>query len=224
MGTARRQACAFATAGLCYVTCGNDGGFKNDMYAYNPLLNSWSVKTNFAGTPRYDATSFVIGNSGFVGLGYDNTLNYTNDIWQYNAFTDSWTQMTNFAGTAREGSVAFVLNNEAFVAVGYDNTFAFDVWKYTPNIGVGIQEETITSIIKTVYPNPAKDFITLLVANKQLNSIVQIIDAQGRIVSETNFNGTSQQINTSTLAQGTYYLAISNQHQLIATSHFIKID
>ena len=62
---------------------GDDGTFTKDFYAYNAASNSWTAKANFGGSPRYGATAFAVNNFGYVGLGYDTTLQNA-DQWFYN--------------------------------------------------------------------------------------------------------------------------------------------
>ena len=47
---------------------------------------------------------------------------------------------------------------------------------------------------------------------------------KGQIISELKINDSFQKINISHLPQGTYFIAISNQHHLISTKRFTKIN
>ncbi len=173
------------------------------------------------GTPRYNATSFTIGNTGFVGLGYDNTLNYTKDMWQYNPYSNLWTQITNFGGSAREGASAFVLNNEAYICCGFDNAYKYDVWKYTPSLDVSVHE--IENVIQLIYPNPTKDNLKIVLSDKYKNSIVTVSDINGKEVILKKMGYVSEAIiDLNSLKQGVYTVNIIESSNIIATKKIIK--
>src|SRR6185369_7690100 len=86
---------------------GSDNG-TNIIIGTN--TNYWIKKNNFGGAQRTDATSFVINNSAYVGLGVNGSA-ILGDFWKYDPVTDVWTQIANFPGTPRFNAVGFVLNN-----------------------------------------------------------------------------------------------------------------
>ncbi|MDX2359793.1 MAG: T9SS type A sorting domain-containing protein [Crocinitomicaceae bacterium] len=131
MGTARRQAVAFAIDGFAYVGTGIDqNGFTKDFYKYDPTINTWTQLNDFGGTARKEAVGFSMGGQAYVGTGDDGIL--LNDFWEYTAATDQWIQLADFPGTPRKGAVGFGMFPQAFIATGEDNTFQFtnDVWEY----------------------------------------------------------------------------------------------
>ena len=80
-GVARHRASGFAIGGRGYVGLGhvNTGGNRayEDFWEYDPASDTWTQKANFGGGERYHATSFVIGNTGYVGMGHDHNDDYT---------------------------------------------------------------------------------------------------------------------------------------------------
>jgi hypothetical protein len=57
-----------------------------DIWEYDPFLNSWARRAYFGGTPRSSATGMRIGKYGFIGFGGDffNSSLYLNDWWGFN--------------------------------------------------------------------------------------------------------------------------------------------
>ena len=93
--------------------------------------NSWTQKADFGGAARRSAIGFCIGNSGYMGTGYNS--NFYDDLWKYDPVSDVWTQVASFPGAARFSAVAFVISTNAYVGTGYDvnNNFnTADFWKY----------------------------------------------------------------------------------------------
>ncbi|MFV0593396.1 MAG: Kelch repeat-containing protein [Draconibacterium sp.] len=96
------------------------------------LEGNWSEESDFDGVPRGDAVSFVIGNYGYVGTGYDGD-DRLNDFWQYDPTTNNWLKMADFPGAARNGAVAFSINGKGYIGTGYDgNDELSDFYQYTP--------------------------------------------------------------------------------------------
>lgn len=67
--------------------------------------------------------------------------------------------------------------------------------------------------INELYPNPAKDIISIDLANSfETNSIIEIFDISGNMLKSINISAglTQENINISDLANGTYYLNLRN--------------
>ena len=63
---------------------------------------TWTKIADFAGTARYDAVAFTLGDKGYLCTGYDG--NYKNDVWVYDPSTNGWTQKASLGGTKRIAS------------------------------------------------------------------------------------------------------------------------
>jgi len=97
-----------------------------------PLVGNWTEQSDFEGVARSDAASFSIGNTGYVGTGYDGEERL-NDFWSYDPARNSWTQIAAFEGTPRNGAVGFSALGKGFVGTGYDGeTRLGDFWQYDP--------------------------------------------------------------------------------------------
>lgn len=96
------------------------------------LLGNWKIRSEFEGVARSEAVSFVIGDSAYIGTGFDGT-NRLKDIWQYDPTLNSWRQKADFPGGARSSAVAFSVNNKGYIGTGYDGVNNLkDFWQYDP--------------------------------------------------------------------------------------------
>jgi len=95
----------------------------------------WTQKASLAGTFRYKAVGFSIGNKGYIALGkFSNNLK---DLWEYDPANDTWTRKADFGGEARFGAFAFTIGNKAYVGGGDAGTaqlpnYKNDFWEYDP--------------------------------------------------------------------------------------------
>jgi|GEM_PF-4639563 len=131
----------FVIGGMGYTTCGQlvptSGGYMSTLYQYNPILDQWSAKAAFPGTPRYTPSTFSIGNYGYLGMGYVATHSdhYVNDFWQYDPDADAWTQITSFPGAERQAPVNFVINGMAYVGLGSSTVYMTDMYRFDTTSG-----------------------------------------------------------------------------------------
>lgn len=96
------------------------------------VRGNWVSRSIFDGVPRSNAVSFVIGNMGYAGTGYDGRY-YLNDFWQYNIDGDYWVQKATFPGVARTSASAFSINGKGYLGIGYDGLNRLsDFWEYDP--------------------------------------------------------------------------------------------
>jgi N-acetylneuraminic acid mutarotase len=99
------------------------------------LVGNWSWISDFKGVGRSGATCFTIGDSVYIGLGYNsgNTPRYLQDFYKYDYKTNQWTAIKPFPGAGRSDAVAFSANNKGYVGTGYDgNNYCSDFYEYTP--------------------------------------------------------------------------------------------
>ena len=67
-------------------------------------MGKWHRVSDFDGLARSEATSFTIGNKGYLTGGYD-ARKHLNDLWEYDMEQDSWTQKATFPGPPRSAAV-----------------------------------------------------------------------------------------------------------------------
>lgn len=138
-GTGRQDAVAFVIGNKAYVGTGYDGntlvdnGYKKDFYEYDATNNVWKAIADFP-MLRSSASSFVLGNKGYVGLGAINGSTMYQDFYNYDPSTNKWVEVANFTGAKRKGANAFVLDGKAYVGFGQNNSLAAtkDLYVFDP--------------------------------------------------------------------------------------------
>ena len=137
-------------------------------------------------------------------------------------------QVTNNISTSTATSIASIC-----IRNGWDNTNGCGTPKAEiDEIRVGATFAEVTPVttsinevsnetVMNVFPNPASDFVTIS-AKENLSSI-QIIDIQGRIVMEYDFNRTSEvKLNVSSLSNGMYNIVAVSDNGNTFSSKLIK--
>lgn len=106
------------------VSCGDDDD--------DDLIGKWYRVSDFDGLARSDASSFSLGNKGYLVGGFEGT-NRLSDLWEYDMDRDFWTQKATFPGIARNAAVATALNGKGYYGTGYDGSNKLtDFWEYDP--------------------------------------------------------------------------------------------
>ncbi|MBK7943888.1 MAG: hypothetical protein IPJ85_00635 [Flavobacteriales bacterium] len=128
----------FVTNGLAFVVGGRSNGIDYpQMWAYDPITNTWAPKAEFPGTPRRLATVFATNGKGYYGCGITGSGTFLSDFWEYDPVANTWTQKANFPPGQRYNTWQFVLNGIAYVgggnSAGASGPFHADAFKYDPN-------------------------------------------------------------------------------------------
>ena len=96
------------------------------------LQGKWYRVSDFDGLARSYASSFTIGNKGYLACGY-NGKKRLSDTWEYDMERDTWTQKADFPGTARNSAVAMTVDQKGYLGTGYDGeNYLNDFWEYDP--------------------------------------------------------------------------------------------
>ncbi|MBK9175524.1 MAG: T9SS type A sorting domain-containing protein [Flavobacteriales bacterium] len=138
MPAPRWGAGTFVTTGLAFVVGGRSNGVDYpQMWAYDPIANSWTQKASFPGTPRRLATVFAANGKGYYGCGITSSSTYLSDFWEYDPLANSWVQKASFPGGTRYNTWQFVLNGIAYVgsgiSTGASGPFLSDAFTYDPS-------------------------------------------------------------------------------------------
>ena len=68
----------------------------------------------------------------------------------------------------------------------------------------------------SLYPNPAKNTVTVKGLNKNSKAVIKITDMQGREISSQNFTqSSSATLNIRALAHGTYFVQVAQQDKIV---------
>jgi len=119
-----------------------------------------------------------------------------------------------FAGLGKNGQYVFVIPSLNMVVIRMGDLpndgalvptiFANEIWKRMANINCDVTSiNDLNNKELIVYPNPAKDFITIKINSKDYNGKYELINLTGKIILK-NIN--SNKIDLSDIPPGIYYL------------------
>ena len=96
------------------------------------LVGNWISRSDFDGVARSEAISFVVGDTAFVGTGYDGT-NRLNDFWKYDVDNNYWLQRASLPSDARNSAVGFATTTKGYISTGYNGLIKLkDTWEFDP--------------------------------------------------------------------------------------------
>ncbi len=137
----------------------NSNGFLNDFWRYDPVYNTYTQLSNFAGSARKGSVAFACANKIYIGTGYDGTTTEgLADFYEYDIDNDTWTQIDDLPGGARYGAVAFSVDDKGYVGTGYNNAYLKDFYQYNPTTS---KWEQITGL----YGNKRKEAVAFVIDN-----------------------------------------------------------
>ncbi|GAB3517065.1 Kelch repeat-containing protein [Emticicia fontis] len=124
--------------------------YTNEVWEYYPIANTWALKAAFPGKTRWGATSVIVNNKLYYGLGYNGGM--LSDWWEYDIALNKWTQKAGLPEGGRVNSSSFMSGATVMVAGGskYDGktyTAATTSYKYTPATNTWVN---LSSAIPTV--------------------------------------------------------------------------
>lgn len=204
---------------------------NSSLSCLNSLIIGWDKGLSVEGSATEDNFS---GDSAFFA--YNNLLDLSNGT---NVVTASNSFYSTFFGTDMNDSTQtktnvnwvnpfpanlydvadFRLNSNSTVATGanFDHAvFAGDV------IAISVREININNHLMTVYPNPAKNNVTIKLDQPQnaISSIV-IYNTSGHIVYNCYLNSKSISVNTESFVNGLYMVVINTDQNTHQTIHLI---
>ncbi len=106
----------------------------------NPEFSgNWVQSFQIGGWPRSAASAFVIGDTGYIALGFNQSNDSSlSDLWQFDPVKNNWTQKAFFPGGPRHSAVGFAVGKMGYVATGIDDYAKYyqDNWQYNPATNV----------------------------------------------------------------------------------------
>jgi len=141
-GYNRAQATSFSILNKGYVGLGTRSYpyiYFNDFYKYDPIQNSWEQIADFPGEGKESATSFVIGDYAYVGIGINSSNLPTNEFFKYDPVSDTWIQIKDFP-MSRSLGVGLSVKDKGYIFYDdyFDNFWSydplFDKWSQMPNL------------------------------------------------------------------------------------------
>lgn len=150
-GLKRERAVGFAIGNKGYIATGQDTAevVLNDLWEYDPTLDSWTQKANLPGVGRRNASAFVLNNEGYVGLGMDNAEagpgSPLTDFYKYNPVSNTWVATANYPGGSGTGiyfAASFAMDNKGYICGGKrgPDNYIDELWEYKPSIDTWTQK------------------------------------------------------------------------------------
>ena len=107
----------------------------------------WMRRSDFDGVARSSASSFTIGNKGYLCCGFrGSNKSYLKDLWLYNIDGDYWTQCADMpdAAQGRHSAASFALNGKGYITTGAikeEPKYLTDTWEYDPDTDTWTQKD-----------------------------------------------------------------------------------
>ncbi len=206
--------------------------YRNRADGYGIIITSGSVTTDNQNIVGNDVTNtgFLKGNYSLTGTGhyeYGNrikgtitpagTNNLTTTSYYYNQTPIWWTSTTAWPAVGLPYNLATATNP------------AYERWQSGSNVTVcsnTVSREMTTDAQQlpvAIYPNPANDIIYLANANEDQEYFYKIFDLTGKqLLNGVSRNGNG--ITISTLANGAYFIQVSNGESSVTHKFFIQSE
>ncbi|SNS06142.1 T9SS type A sorting domain-containing protein [Dokdonia pacifica] len=216
---------ATGTSNTPVQTAGLESG---DLYPAGTTTNSYEVEGNdgsilscsFNVTILDETQPFFIGCPGDFEVNQEgNSTVPLDDFTATVSASDNCSEVTitqdPIAGTILDQNTVQTVTLTATDESGNESICTFDI---TVLSSLSVDDETLEDTI-SIYPNPAKDIVTLTYTGIPSITQMSVIDMNGRILQSipTNNNFTERQIDISNYASGIYFVRIET-----ATSSTVK--
>lgn len=116
---ARQYAVAFAAGGGLYVFGGDNNGAKNDLYRFDPVSGTWTIRKPLPSKGLIGAAAMIFGDRAFLVGGkvhHDSVPSAA--VWEYDAISDDWHRKNDVSFGRRWRSAASSLGGLGYVAGG----------------------------------------------------------------------------------------------------------
>ncbi len=185
---------------------------------------TWTEETPFPGATRTFFDAHPWGNGIIMtGGSTDNTFETNSDeCYYYDVATNTWfelpTKPTSWL-TGNSGSIQIGDTWKLICASGYGSPgYLYQTEIYTDDDVLGTDHFNSKNISMQLKPNPAKDILTIQTQEKIKDIIV--FNMLGEKVTTKKVSENS--IDVSLLSQGIYIISVSDEHEKMYTSKFIK--
>ena len=135
-GEERQYACGFSSPDAGFVFGGINGStYLNDVWKYDPVLNTWEEKTALPAEGRGGSSVFVINNIAYLIGGRTVSTDAIEEVWAYDLINDVWEHKSNLPFGARWRAAATVCADKGYIIFGKDqsNRFCSELMEYNPS-------------------------------------------------------------------------------------------
>lgn len=191
----------------------------NDFYQFDPSTDEWTRLNDFPGEARVAGTQFDFNGKGYVlsGDGDDHSFMEEGELWEYTPESDTWTQLESHPGSSRWAPGNFVIDNFVYFMCGLSTVrMESDMMRFELE-PLFVSAEEVPEFNLSVFPNPAKDRVTIDSDVSQFSEI-RLVNSFGQIVRLINTN----QVDVRELENGLYYLQFFKD-ALVATEKIMVL-
>ena len=140
-GLKRSRAVSFSINDMGYIGTGIDTSESvfNDLWQYDPVLNSWTQKADLPGVGRRNAMSFEVNGKGYVGCGMSHAQSQLGialkDFWEYDPVNNQWSSIDDFDDGRIYFGTGFSIGSKGYVCGGKygPNDYSDELWEYDPS-------------------------------------------------------------------------------------------
>ncbi|MFL5789133.1 MAG: Kelch repeat-containing protein, partial [Flavisolibacter sp.] len=100
-----------------YILIKSRANEKSELWEYDPSTNRWNEKTDFPGKNIFYASSFSIGNKGYMVVA-SNGSTLKKDFWEYDPSKNKWKKRADFPGNPMDSPVGFTIEDKGYFALG----------------------------------------------------------------------------------------------------------
>ena len=156
-------------------------------------------------------------------------LKFCTVLWLFIGLTGLQAQNTisasggNASGSG--GSVSYSVGQIVYTSnTGTNGSAAQGVQQpYEISVVTGIEEAKDISLEIMVYPNPATDFVKLMIKNYEVENLrYQLYDINGRLLQDNKVEGNETNIVMSNFLPATYFLKVTDNNKVVKTFKIIK--
>ncbi|MFK7934897.1 MAG: DUF4465 domain-containing protein [Saprospiraceae bacterium] len=177
---------------------GDDGG--------DPDFFLLTISAYFNGVETGEFVDFFLADYRFL----DNELDYIIDTWQ----------LVDLSPITFADSLTFTLTSSDIGEFGINQPPYFAVDNLVVDFNVSPTNEVKNSLAMQLFPNPATDILNAKLPFK--NGQIQIYDSFGKLVQQTQFDYSIQQLNVADLPQGIYIITTTDGKQTVS-ERFVKL-
>lgn len=138
--------------------------------------------------------------------------NGATEVYSTNSITGvsyMWTLPGDWTGTSNTGSISATVGTSGTISVMAMNACGMSAnLDSTVSVTCTVGINDLTNSTVAIYPNPAKDMLTLTLDNSLIKNNYRVVDMLGKTVVSDKIHSTVQTVNIENLSQGMYYLMI----------------
>lgn len=196
------------------VTHGGSGYGGTNTYTmmFPGASDPGGICGNSVPLPPWD--EYTAGNSPYDRRGVGSSGPFTLEAGSSECISYAYVFARGTGNHLSSVNAMFAASDSARAMFGSDNPCSCSA----AAVGVGEQTPGVVSI----YPNPATESVNIICGNNAAGSVVEILDATGKLVStSTVLSGNSTVVDISSFAPGIYFVRV-NKGSVVLTAKFIR--